>query len=942
MFGGGGITSSWSNQNQQQPQPTGSAFGQPAFGQSAFGSGGSTFGQNQQQQQQQPQVNPMFGSLATPSTNTTSGFGAFGNSSGTTGTSAFGTTKPTTGFGAFGGGTGTFGSGGAFGQNTSASTSTPSAFGQSSTGTSAFGSGTGLFGQNKTTGTFGSSTTTSTDAPVPPVTAGTANPPYSATSDKDQNGTSLCNYQTISAMPAYRGTSLEELRCQDYAQGRKTASTGGAFGQSSFGGSQPAGTGLFGTQQPNQQSSAFGTTSNTGGSAFGAFGQNQGNQGTTSAFGSGGAFGQPQQSQQQPAQPQSAFGTFGQQQTGGAFGGTNAFNKPASSAFGGFGTSSGTSAFGGGGGAFGQTGNQQQQQQQQQQTSVFGQPATNTGLGAFGAATANKNVFGQPSQPSGQATNAFGGTNVFGQPNQPQPNQPQTSSLFGGGAFGSNSNQQQQQQQQQQQPNPLFGGGGGTTQNQGSGGLFNTGSSLFGANNSQQQQQQSQAGQNTLGLFGNKPAGQTQPLFGTSFGQQQQQPANPAPQSNIFGTTPNQQGTQQNAFGSSLFGNKPLGTSMSTGQSTGLFGGSGNTFNASASVPGAQGTLTASISQPIATNLPIFSMLPPGPQAVSLDQSTKKKASFFVDVPTRSPVPRMQLGFSPASSKLRGFASSGSISSVSGLNFSQGAPLALSVSKSADIKPSDSLLGRSASPSLGSGQKRSVKKLIFDKKVVPSDLYIKSPSNTPGRAKVTFSPALSIAQREKEAEERTQSAKQFIPSSSPTPRSHNPTFAPQNAPGSDGADVDSSNTLDEGEYWVKPGMEILKGCGYDQISSFKDLVVGREGYGEIHFLEPVDLTGLPKLGSLLGDIVRFDDKECSVYPDSEDVDKPPPGSGLNVRARISLKRCWAVDKANREPIKDETHPQAIKHLKRLKNMKDTHFESFNGKDGTWTFTVDHF
>ncbi|KAK0230415.1 nucleoporin autopeptidase-domain-containing protein [Armillaria fumosa] len=873
----------------------------------------------------------MFGNIATPSTNTTSGFGAFGSSSGTTGTSAFGATKPASGFGAFSGGTGTFGSGGAFGQNASASTSTPSAFGQSSTGTSAFGSGTGLFGQNKTTGAFGSSTTTSPDAPVPPVTTGTANPPWSATSDKDQNGTSLCNYQTISAMPAYKGTSLEELRCQDYAQGRKTASTGGAFGPSAFAGSQvsqPAGSGLFGSQQPNQQTSAFGTTPNAGGSAFGTFGQNQANQGTTSAFGGGGAFGQAQQTQQ-PAQQQSAFGALGQQQTGGgAFGTTNAFNKPAS-AFGSFANPSGTSAFGSGG-AFGQN-NAANNQQQQQQSSVFGQPSTNTGLGAFAGANTNKSVFGQTSQPAGQTTNAFGGggTNIFGQPNQAQQTQPQPSSLFGTGTFGSTN--QQQQQQQQQQPNPLFG----SSATQGSGSLFTTSSSLFG--NNQQQQQQNQAGQNALGLFGSKPAGQTQPLFGTGFGQQQQQPANTA-QNNIFGSNPTQQGTQQNAFGSSLFGNKPLGASMSTGQSTGLFGNPGNTFNASASVPGAQGTLTASIAQPIATNLPIFSMLPPGPQAVSLDQSTKKKVSFFVDVPTRSPVPRMQLGFSPASSKLRGFASTGSVSSASGLNFSQGAPLALSLSKSADIKPSDSLLGRSASPSLGSGQKRSVKKLIFDKKVSPSDLYVKSPSNSPGRGRVTFSPALSIAQREKEAEERSQSANQFIPSSSPGPRSHNP----KNTRAADGADVDSSNTLDEGEYWVKPSMETLKGCGYDQISSFEDLVVGREGYGEIRFLEPVDLTGLPKLGSLLGDVIRFDDKECSVYPDSEDVDKPPPGSGLNVRARISLKRCWAVDKANRDPIVDENHPQAIKHLKRLKNMKDTHFESFNVKDGTWTFTVDHF
>jgi nuclear pore complex protein Nup98-Nup96 len=107
-------------------------------------------------------------------------------------------------------------------------------------------------------------------------------------------------------------------------------------------------------------------------------------------------------------------------------------------------------------------------------------------------------------------------------------------------------------------------------------------------------------------------------------------------------------------------------------------------------------------------------------------------------------------------------------------------------------------------------------------------------------------------------------------------------------------------------------------------------------------LGPVDLTGLPKLGALLGDVVRFDDKECSVYPDNDDADKPPPGSGLNVKARLILERCWATDKATREPIKDQNHSQHIKHLKKLRNMKDTHFEGFDMKTGTWTFTVDHF
>ena len=122
----------------------------------------------------------------------------------------------------------------------------------------------------------------------------------------------------------------------------------------------------------------------------------------------------------------------------------------------------------------------------------------------------------------------------------------------------------------------------------------------------------------------------------------------------------------------------------------------------------------------------------------------------------------------------------------------------------------------------------------------------------------------------------------------------------------------------------------------------KGLIVKRIGYGEIRFLEPVDLTTLTKLSDLLGEQVRFDEMECSVYPDSDGVDKPPPGNGLNVRARITLLRCWPLDKATRQPIKDHKHPSAVKHLKRLKNMKDTTFEGFDLAEGKWTFIVEHF
>jgi nuclear pore complex protein Nup98-Nup96 len=258
--------------------------------------------------------------------------------------------------------------------------------------------------------------------------------------------------------------------------------------------------------------------------------------------------------------------------------------------------------------------------------------------------------------------------------------------------------------------------------------------------------------------------------------------------------------------------------------------------------------------------------------------------------------------------------------------------------------PGDSFI-RSSSPSLGSGTRQSIKKVVLDKKIDPAQIFAKSGS--PGLlkgGKVTFSPALSVAVREKDA----------IAAALPPPHSLTPIPTPphpQRTPNkftanlsrdssqADGADTDA---LDEGDYYVKPSLPTLKKLGYDELSSFKGLVVGRVGYGEIEFQEPVDLTGLPKLSALLGEVIRFEDKECSVYPDSEEVDKPPPGSGLNTKAKIALVRCWAVDKATREPIKDASHPAATKHLKRLQNMKDTHFEDFDIEEGKWTFTVDRF
>ena len=495
-------------------------------------------------------------------------------------------------------------------------------------------------------------------------------------------------------------------------------------------------------------------------------------------------------------------------------------------------------------------------------------------------------------------------------------------------------NTQPQQQQQQQQTGGLFGG-----QTAG----------LFGATQQNQPAQQNPLGG---GLFGQKTATPGSGLFGSTttstipaqtgtlfgggtLGQAQNQQTTTGFGGNLFGkpATTNGTGTQPSTFGgSTLFG--------STNQTPSMFG--VNTTNSTT-----QGALTATIDQPVNTNIPIFSLLPSGPQVNPLDASlAKKKAEFFVDVPTRSSIPVVSRGTAPVNSKIRG-AGRGFTSSTylgastnnlgSSLSFSSNKSNALSLNKSSTQRGSLTTDAFS-STSFGSGNRDSIKKLVMDKKV---DLF----DWVPRSADVAFNPALSVAAREKEAVSGPLGATRNIPITPIiNPPSRTLARTPNRFTAQSTTDVtdEQSGELKEGEYWSEPPMDTLSSWGHNELIAIEKLFVGRVGYGKITFLDPVDLTGSGSVKQLFGDLVRFEDMECSVYPDLDNVDKPPPGSGLNVRARVELDGCWPVDKATREPIKDENHPQMVKHLKRLKGMKDTKFESFDMKDGKWTFTVEHF
>lgn len=147
-------------------------------------------------------------------------------------------------------------------------------------------------------------------------------------------------------------------------------------------------------------------------------------------------------------------------------------------------------------------------------------------------------------------------------------------------------------------------------------------------------------------------------------------------------------------------------------------------------------------------------------------------------------------------------------------------------------------------------------------------------------------------------------------------------------------------------------MEELNKYSYRELKSVEGLKVGRKGYGEIHFLEPVDLTTLDGLNELTdGQLVVFESRVAYVYPDGveEGEDnpenaplKPAPGHGLNVAAEIELEGCWPKDKATGEYIKDDSHPKTSSHLNRLKKVPGTTFISYDSILGRWVFQVPGF
>ncbi|KAJ9574028.1 hypothetical protein L9F63_008554, partial [Diploptera punctata] len=140
-------------------------------------------------------------------------------------------------------------------------------------------------------------------------------------------------------------------------------------------------------------------------------------------------------------------------------------------------------------------------------------------------------------------------------------------------------------------------------------------------------------------------------------------------------------------------------------------------------------------------------------------------------------------------------------------------------------------------------------------------------------------------------------------------------------------------------YYTMPSLEELA-ClmNDDGTCVVENFTVGREGYGNVFFPDPINVGGLN-----LDEIVHFRHKEIMLYPDDEK--KPPVGVGLNRRAQVTLDRVWPLDKTTHSPITDPERLKQMDYEAKLRHVcakLKTRFLDYRPQTGSWVFKVDHF
>ncbi|VDL69526.1 unnamed protein product [Nippostrongylus brasiliensis] len=721
-------------------------------------------------------------------------------------------------------------------------------------------------------------------------------------------------HMCITAMKAYEGKSIEELRIDDYIANRKTPSaTGGLFGSStttntagSIFGSTPAKPSLFGSSTTT--TSPFGATQGTS-----LFGQNN-NNATAIRMVYYRAFG--------TTQPQ--------QQTGSLFGGSS------------FGTTTTTtSAF-----SFGSTTNTT--------SSPFGQTATST-TGLFGSNTATNtgSLFGKP---AGTGTFSFGGSSnaTFGQ------------AATGGGLFGST-----------QKPGGLFGSTTGTTGGsvfgsqpaQQSTGLFGSTQpaqpSLFGSNLANQQPQQNTtfgaAAPTTINVPAAAPI-----VLGSDVNQAQIQmalldaqiaacPYGDSPMLKMTTAkdtdeTPNPISMQRQL---KFLAAKSAKSSPLSGSSA-----DGNTSSAS---------LNGSLLSSKTSFLPVVP-----PKVADTVKSPPRVRSAAIpgrDLNYTSKVAPPSLGKGIRTKALN---SSNSMSnrSLDGslINKTVDAAIEMSLANGANVPSSGrrrnlkhldlsfvmQVIGSNSGSGSGEGSEArdpdelppvdtgsSINNGIYSPEIDPREVAIQRGEN----CRNGDMPRLQL---DGSACEESMVAS----SQSPGAQTVTATSAPSEATAAKVQVVTTKSSpqpivsLSSPDYFTEPTLNAMREMVVDgKVILNNGLTIGRATYGSVFWPGKIELenVALDEVADFYNLLVVFRHKEVTVYPDESK--KPPLGQGLNRPAEVTLERVWYIDRTTKEEIRDPLKLIDIGWRDRLEKVTarmGATFKDYRPSTGSWVFRVEHF
>lgn len=132
------------------------------------------------------------------------------------------------------------------------------------------------------------------------------------------------------------------------------------------------------------------------------------------------------------------------------------------------------------------------------------------------------------------------------------------------------------------------------------------------------------------------------------------------------------------------------------------------------------------------------------------------------------------------------------------------------------------------------------------------------------------------------------------------------------------------------EYYTVPSISELSARTMTELQRVENFTVGRKGYGEISWVEPVDVRGLD-----LDVVVDIQRGEFAVYPERE-------AHQLDAHARVKLEGMFKKDKTGNPTSDADKIERYGRKLKQFCESNNMQFEKYDALKGIWELEVWRF